>query len=143
MSVRVVILALAGAVAMLAVPAAGAKEFKPGDVNLCNKSACVPVMDAAATEALENLVYTGPQPARAPRVFIGARYYQLRFPNGYTFGIVARAHLDRFLSYGVVLERFKRGSWYRVPPVAAAELRRLARALAPMRLTSAALAKSR
>jgi hypothetical protein len=125
------------------VPAAAAKEFEPGDVSMCNHARCVPVMDLPATKALEALVYTGPQPAFAARTQIGAPYYELRFSNGYTFGIVARTRLDRFLSYGVVLERFRRGSWYRVPAAASAELRRLARGLRPLKLTSAAVAKSR
>ena len=74
---------------------------------------------------------------------LGTPYLQLRFSNGYVTGIVATARLDRWLSYGVYLERFRRDVWYRVPADAARELRRLARGLAPFRLTRAALAKSR
>jgi hypothetical protein len=131
------------ALLLLVVPSAAAKEFEPGDVAMCNRARCVPVMDLPATKALQALVYTGSQPSVTARVRLGAPYYELRFSNGYTFGIVARAQLDRFLSYGVVLERFRRGSWYRVPPTAAIELRRLAGTLRPLQLTSAAVAKSR
>ena len=49
----------------------------------------------------------------------------------------------RFLSYGVYLERFRRGQWYRLPPRAALELRTLSKGLQPLRLTRAAIAKSR
>jgi len=67
---------------------------------------------------------------------------QLRFRNGYVTGIVAGAQLDRFLSYGVNLGQFAKGRWYRFPALAAAELRRLASSLRPMRLTPAAIALS-
>lgn len=56
--------------------------------------------------------------------------------------MVATAKLDRFLSFGVNLGRFSRGKWYRVPTRGAAELRRLTTALAPLRVTRAALARS-
>jgi hypothetical protein len=67
----------------------------------------------------------------------------LRFSNGYVTGIVATRRLDRFLSYGVHLERFGRNSWYAVPPRLSAELRRLTAGLRPLRVTRAALARSR
>jgi hypothetical protein len=68
---------------------------------------------------------------------------QLRFTNGYVTGVVAGRRLDRFLSYGVNLDRFFGGTWYRVPRAAAAALRRLAAGLPPLRLTPAAFARSR
>lgn len=68
---------------------------------------------------------------------------ELKFRNGYVPGIVARANLDRFLSYGVYLERFRGGRWYRVPTRAAEELRRLTAQLKPLRLTRASIARSR
>jgi hypothetical protein len=74
---------------------------------------------------------------------MGAAYFQLKFRNDYVTGIVATRRLDRFLSYGVHLERFKRGVWYRVPARSALELRRLTAGLAPFRLSAAAVAKSR
>jgi hypothetical protein len=74
---------------------------------------------------------------------MGARAFELRFPNGYATGIVAGAKLDRFLSYGVNLGRFRRGVWYRIPRVLSAELRRLAAPLRPLRVSRATLAKSR
>jgi hypothetical protein len=70
-------------------------------------------------------------------------YYELRFRNGYVTGIVATARLDRFLSYGVFLGRFARDRWYAVPHNMSSEFRRLTVGLRPLRLTRAALAKSR
>ena len=58
-------------------------------------------------------------------------------------GIVATARLDRFLSYGVNLGRFQRGIWYRVPARLASELRKLTAGMKPLRVTRAALSKSR
>jgi hypothetical protein len=70
-------------------------------------------------------------------------YYELRFRNGYVTGIVATRRLDRFLSYGVHLERFARDRWYAVPCSLSGEFRRLTFGLRPLRLTRAALARSR
>jgi hypothetical protein len=70
-------------------------------------------------------------------------YFELRFRNGYVTGIVATQRLDRFLSYGVYLGRFRRGRWYRVPPRLGQEFRELTASLAPLRLTRAAVSKSR
>ena len=137
-------LAVAAALfAVLAAPSALAKDFQPGDLRLCSTTRCVPVLDLTAIAALGRLYYTGPQPARALPARLGAPYLQLRFRNGYVTGIVATTRLDRFLSYGVHLERFERGAWYRVPATAEAELRRLAAPLTPMRITREALARSR
>jgi hypothetical protein len=66
----------------------------------------------------------------------------LRFSNDYATGVVAAAALDRFMSYGVNLGRFAPRKWYSVPPAAAAELRRLAATLKPLRVTPAMLRKS-
>ena len=57
-------------------------------------------------------------------------------------GIVQPRQLDRFLSYGVHLERFDANIWYAVPRRLSAELRRLTVGLRPLRVTPAALAKS-
>jgi hypothetical protein len=74
---------------------------------------------------------------------MGAPAYQLRFSNGYVAGIVAGKALGRWLSYGVYIERFKRDTWYRVPDATAADLRMLAKGLTPLRVTPAAVARSR
>src|SRR5439155_8840628 len=122
---------------------AAAKEFKPGDLRLCGAKECHTIRDQAALNMLSSFIYMGARPAtaRAPR--LGVPYLELRFRNGYVPGIVAGANLDRFLSYGVYLERFRRGTWYAVPPRAAHGLRKIAGRLVPLALTRAALQKSR
>ena len=135
--------ALVAALALLCLPTASAKDFKPGDVSVCGAGKCVAIMDPVATTALASLIYTGGPPQRLAAPRLGVTYFKLRFSNGYVPGIVASARLDRFLSYGVVLERFRRGKWYRVPPTAARELRILTAGLRPLRLTREAVAKSR
>ena len=134
---------LAAVVALLAVPSAAAKEFQPGDVRLCNAARCVAVVDPATATALGHFYYSSGEAPRARAVRLGAPAFELKFRNAYTTGIVAGATLDRFLSYGVHLERFFRGRWYRLPEAVAAELRRLAADLKPLRVTEARLARSR
>lgn len=130
---------------LLLVPAAAtAKDFEPGDLRVCNATRCKPIMYRPAVTALGELYYTSPTPpAPAARPPLGAPAFELRFDNGYVTGIVAAANLDRFLSYGVNLGRFGAGRWYRVPRQAAQQLRRLTSGMAPLRVTRAALAKSR
>ena len=128
---------------VLAVSAATAKDFGPGDIRVCNTKRCVPIKNRNVLPLLGSFYYSGSSltVVRAPRM--GAPMFELRFRNGYATGIVATRKLDRFLSYGVHLERFSRGKWYRVPPRLAQELRRLSARLRPMRVTPAAAAKSR
>ena len=87
---------------------------------------------------------TAARPWRESRPALGAPYYELRFRNNYVTGIVATRQLDRFLSYGVHLERFNRDMWYAVP---ATDLGRASPATVGLRaagsVTRAALAKSR
>lgn len=140
---RKLIAACAAAAALIAVPAAAAKDFRPGDLRLCDARRCVPLVSQPALDAISALYYgTDPlKTAVAPR--IGAATLRLEFRNGYITGIVGTRTFDRFLSYGVDLDRLRRGTWYRVPVVAARELRRLATKLKPLRLTRAAIARSR
>src|SRR5215210_411439 len=112
-------------VALAASTVADAKTFEPGDLRACNGDRCLAIVDPAAVRALSSFYYVGPQPEVALPVRLGSRAYKLRFRNGYVTGIVAGARFDRFLSYGVYLERFRRGKWYELPPRAARELRRL------------------
>jgi hypothetical protein len=98
--------------------------------------------DVVAT--LGPFYYSGGHPSIARSPSLGVPSFELRFRgNGYATGIVATRKLDRFLSYGVNLDRFRRGRWYRVPPRLALELRRLTARLEPMRLTRSSLQKSR
>jgi hypothetical protein len=127
---------------VLAAPAA-AKEFKPGDLRLCNTKSCVKLRDQALLNRLSLFIYTGRQPARAASPRLGVPYLELRFSNGYVAGIVATRKLDRWLSYGVYLERFAGGQWYRVPARTAQALTQIASQLRRLHLTRAAVGKSR
>ena len=135
--------ALAAVASLVLVPGATAKEFDPGDLRLCGAKRCVTVTNRTLLDRLSALVYTGGKPARAHPVALGAPYYELRFRNGYVAGVLATRRLDRWLSYGVVLERFERGQWYVVPASTSAALRRGVVGLAPLRLTRTAVARSR
>ena len=131
------------AAATILVPSASAKDFGPGDVSVCNGKRCAAIVRPAAVAQLRPFYYSGPALAHVRAPALGTPYYELRFPNGYATGIVATGRLDRFLSYGVHLERFARDRWYAVPPKLAAELRRLTAGMTPLRVTQVALAKSR
>lgn len=125
------------------VSAAQAKDFGPGDLRVCNAKRCVPLVNTEALPELGAFYYSGGRPAEAASPRIGAPAFELRFRNGYVTGIVATRRLDRFLSYGVHLGHFRRGTWYRVPHAISLELRALSRGLAPLRVTRAALKRSR
>ncbi|HUQ21547.1 MAG TPA: hypothetical protein VM049_00875 [Gaiellaceae bacterium] len=125
------------------LPSATAKDFGPGDVRVCNGTRCVGIVEADAVNRLRPFYYSGPALAHVRAPALGTPYFELRFRNDYVTGIVATERLDRFLSYGVHLERFARDTWYAVPAKLAAELRRLIAGLRPLRVTRAALAKSR
>ena len=141
--VRIVVASFVAASALLVLPSAVAKDFGPGDVRVCNATRCVAIVSRDALPRLGSFYYSGPALSSARRPALGAAYYELRFRNDYVTGIVATGRLDRFLSYGVHLERFARNEWYAVPRGLAAELRRLTAGLRPLRLTRAALARSR
>lgn len=129
--------------ALLVLPSASAKDFGPGDLRVCNATRCVPIVNRAVLPLLGSFYYSGPALAHVRAPALGTPYFELRFRNGYATGIAATARLDRFLSYGVHLERFARNQWYAVPRRLSEELRRLTAGLRPLRLTRAALAKSR
>jgi hypothetical protein len=143
---RALLASIVAGTALLAVPAAGAKDFHPGDLRVCNAKRCVAITSRAVLPQLGSFYYGnyGLTPMQRPAFgAFGVRYYQLRFRNGYVSGIVAGARLDRFLSYGVNLGRFVRNRWYALPRRLSAELRRVTAGLSPLRLTHAALARSR
>jgi hypothetical protein len=140
---RPAFLVLVAAAAVLVVPLAGAKDFRPGDLRVCNAKRCVPIRDRGVLRQLGSFYYGSSQLVRVRRPALGAPYYELRFRNGYVTGIVAPKRLDRFLSYGVNTGRFARDRWYAVPRRVSAELRRLTAGLRPLHLTRAALARSR
>jgi hypothetical protein len=141
--VKVALAAFVVVAALVALPAASAKDFKPGDVRICNSDHCRAVVNNKVLALLAAFYYRRRSPpARVARPQFGQPYYELRYRNGYVTGIVATQRLDRFLSYGVFLGRFTRYRWYEIPAAASREFRRLAVGLRPMRLSSAAIAKS-
>jgi hypothetical protein len=122
------------AAALLVVPAASGKVFKPGDVRLCNAKRCVSIRNRVVLERLGGFYYGSYHLTTVRAPAHGAPYYELRFRNGYVTGIVATRRLDHFQSDGVNTGRFAQGRWYGVPPRVSAELRRLAVGLRPFRL---------
>ena len=140
--VRSLVAVLVAAPALLLLPSASAKDFGPGDLRVCNAKRCIPIVKRDVLPLIGAFYYSGPPLKRLPVPALGTPYYELRFPNGYATGIVATRTLDRFLSYGVHLERFANEQWYRMTPGLARELRRLTVGLRPLRLSRAALARS-
>ena len=141
-AVRMLIVGLLAACSLLVLPSASAKNFRPGELRVCNKTRCIALVNRDVLRATGSFYYTGPCPTRVRRPKLGAPYYELRFRNGYVTGIVATGRLDRFLTYGVVDQRFARDAWYAVPRKLSAELRRLTVDLRPLRLSPAALSRS-
>lgn len=140
---RSFVVGVVAASALLALPSASAKDFRPGDVRVCNATRCVPILNRSVLPQLASFYYGGPAPLRVRQPPLGSPYYELRFRNGYVSGVVGARSLDRFLTYGVHDQRFAAHAWYGVPPRVTAELLRLTRGLRPLRLTRAALARSR
>lgn len=140
---RILPLGVLAAWALVALPAATAKDFRPGDLRVCDARRCVPVTKPQVLSELPSFYGSGPKLTRVARPPLRTPYYKLRFRNGYVTGIVATRRVDRFLSYGVNVDRFERDAWYRVPRNISRELRRLTTNLRPLTLNRAALAKSR
>jgi hypothetical protein len=141
---RLVVLILGAAAALVVASGATAKEFRPGDLSICSHHRCVPITDQLVLNQLGAFYYTGETPPakiRAP--LLGAHAFQLRFSDGYVTGVVGGAKLNRFLSFGVNLGRFASGQWYRFPAAVAQELRSLAAPLEPLRVSRWMLARSR
>ncbi len=129
------LLSIAAVCAVLA-PSAVAKDFRPGDLRVCGRDACVSITNRHLLQILSDYYYgSGPAP-RAARVPRGAPGFELRFENGYASGMIATKKLDRFRAYGFYCGRFERGRWYRFPPCAAAALRKLTAGMRPMRVAA-------
>jgi len=139
---RPFVLAIAALAVLLGAGGAGAKEFAPGDVRVCDATRCVPVMRPTMVRLLARFIYTGPTPATVARPAWGAPAFELRYRNGYATGVIGSTRLDRFLSFGVYAERFRPRVWYRVPPELGVELRRLTAGMKPYRVTRALVARS-
>ena len=118
-SMRTFLVALVAAAALLVVPSASAKDFGPGDLRVCNAKRCVPIVEARRAAAARRLLLQRPGAlTRRP----GSRRSERRTTScasgtATPRGIVATRQLDRFLSYGVHLERFARDQWYGSPPL--------------------------
>jgi hypothetical protein len=127
-------------VSLVLCSAAAAKQFRPGDLRVCNASRCVSIRSQSILNAFASFYYdNNRRPVRAESPRLGVPFFRLEFQNGYVTGIVAGAGLTRFLSYGVNLGQFRGGVWYHVPGRAVGGLRSLTDGLAPLRLTAAAL----
>lgn len=137
------LLVLGVVLAVLLTPSANAKDFGPGDLRVCDSTLCVAIVNPEVLPQLGAFYYSGSRLARVRQPVLGAACNELRFRNGYPTGIVATRRLDRFLSYGVHVERFEGGTWYAVPRQLSQELRQLTSNLRPLRVTRAALDKSR
>jgi hypothetical protein len=121
------------AAALLIASAATAKEFQPGGLRVCGVKRCAPITDQKVLDTFSAFLY-GSQPARAVHApAAGARIIDLRFKDRWRAGIVGGTRLDRMLVNGLNCGRFSRGSWYRLPPRASLEVRRLAATLGPVR----------
>jgi hypothetical protein len=127
---------LVATAALLAVAAATAKDFAPGDLRVCGQMHCLPIMNRSVLRVLSGY-YWGPRRVlRAGPVRQGAPGFELRFRDGYPSGMVASSWLNRFRAYGFMCGRFERGRWYRFPPRAVAEIRRLTAGLEPLRIAA-------
>jgi hypothetical protein len=63
MSLRLITVAALLVVALTFTAASAAKEFKPGDLRICNGNACVTITDQKLLDALGSFIYMEPQPA--------------------------------------------------------------------------------
>lgn len=128
------LLAVAVALLLLSAPAAGAKNFRPGELRICGaRAVCLPLRAQPLLDSMSAFFYGPGAPSMAARPPAGEPTFQLAFRDGYVTGIVAGG---RFLSYGVNLGRFEKAVWYRVPARTARALRALGSSLHPLRLTS-------
>jgi hypothetical protein len=120
--VKTLLVILSAASAVLVSSSASAKDFRPSDLRVYNRTRCVGIVNREVLPEIGSFYYTGPCPTRVRRPRLGAPYYELRTPNGYVTGIVASRRLDRFLTYGVMDKRFARDTWYAVPRRLSGEL---------------------
>jgi hypothetical protein len=133
---RKVVVVLAAA-ALIGAPASSAKEFEPGDLRLCNGQDCRVLFDRDLLRGLSSFIYGNRAPVRTAAPARGAPVLRLTFRNGYVAGLVGGRNLDRFRSHGVICGRFRRASWYRIPPRIANDLHRAAGRLERLRFTGA------
>jgi hypothetical protein len=111
----------------LAVPAASAKEFQPGDLRLCGATQCRVLKDATTNRRFGEFLYGSGKVTAAPTPRVGSPVFQLRFKEG-PAGVVLNETSARV--HGLNCGRFRRGRWYRLPKA----LRGLTAGLRPKRL---------
>jgi hypothetical protein len=126
-----VVLATSG---LLAIPAAVAKDFGPGELRVCGRSQCVPIVNKRLLRILSNYYWGPSRIVRTAPVHRGARAFALRWRNGYTSGLVGGAGLERFRGHGFFCGRFVPGHWYRFPAEATVWLKRLTAGMRPLRV---------
>lgn len=97
---------------LAATSAASAKDFRPGDLRVCGAIHCR-ALGKTQTSAFGTLLYASGKVARAPEPPIGAPVIQVRTTDG-PLGAVITATAIRV--HGLNCGRFRRGSWYRLPP---------------------------
>jgi hypothetical protein len=132
---RLLVVTLFALGVLLAVPAAGAKDLRPGDLRVCGRTHCVPIVNPRLLRILSSYYWGPARVRRAPRVRAGARGFELRWRNGHASGVVATRGLVRFRAFGFFCGRFVRGTWYRLPAEAAHELTKLTAGSEPMRVS--------
>jgi hypothetical protein len=134
-SLYVIAAALIGSTSLLAVPAAVAKDFRPGDLRVCGRSQCVPIVNRRLLRILSHY-YWGPRRVVGARpVDRGTPAFALRWRDGYASGLVAGAGLDRFRGHGFFCGRFVRGTWYRFPAEATVMFKKLTAGIRPLRVS--------
>jgi hypothetical protein len=122
------------AAGLLTIPAAVAKDIQPGDLRLCGRDRCVSIEDPSLIPRMDSFLWGPERVVHARRVRPGTRAFKLRFRNGYVWGTVATAKLNRFQAHGYYCGRFEYGEWYRVPPRVAAAWRALTHGVRPLRV---------
>lgn len=134
--VTVIAAVVVAACGLLAVPGAVAKDFGPGDIRVCGRSHCQPIVQKRLLRIL-SAYYWGPRKVtRAAPVRLGARGFALRWKNGYTSAVVGGAKLDRLRAQGFFCGRFVRGRWYRFPAEATIMVKKLTAGMRPLRITA-------
>lgn len=136
-------LALLVAVMVLVLPqAAGAKQFRPGDVRACGLHRCVSIRSQHVLNVLANFYYGRPAPTSTSAPKKRAIYLRLVYPNGYVTGVAAGSRFTDFLSFGVNMGQFAARTWYVLPAPVATKLRLLASRLSVGRLPKDILSRS-
>lgn len=140
MSTRFIALLATGA--LICISTAVAKDFRPGDLGVCNASRCVPIRDRSVLRTFAAFFWGDARVSIAHPPRRGEPAIDLRFNDGSLAGVVGGRKLDRALVNGLNCGRFRRGIWYRLPASAAVEVSRLAAPLARLRVSPSSVHRS-